>query len=166
MFRCWHVLANWNGGHVVAPCRLFIPLNRGLLGSHVSALTPSSSTPKTGRNLPTGMSKASFVFVNPGLDWHVQFTAITNVSVKLTFQLTPVIISLAMRLIAIPTVICGFVDALMTSLTSRSSSFHRRNRSGPGKHEACAEAAVLGRPDDITGQSIWAFCIMKPQQTV
>lgn len=32
-----------------------------------------------------------------------------------------------------------------------------------GKHEACAEAAVLGRPDEITGQSIWAFCIMKPQ---
>lgn len=31
-----------------------------------------------------------------------------------------------------------------------------------GKHEACAEAAVLGRPDEITGQSIWAFCILKP----
>jgi len=25
----------------------------------------------------------------------------------------------------------------------------------------CAEAAVLGRPDEITGQSIWAFCIIK-----
>lgn len=35
-----------------------------------------------------------------------------------------------------------------------------------GKHEACAEAAVLGRPDEITGQSIWAFCIMKPQSSV
>lgn len=32
-----------------------------------------------------------------------------------------------------------------------------------GKHEACAESAVLGRPDEITGQSIWAFCILKPQ---
>ena len=34
-----------------------------------------------------------------------------------------------------------------------------------GKHETCAEAAVLGRPDEITGQSIWAFCIMKPQSS-
>jgi acetyl-CoA synthetase len=30
-----------------------------------------------------------------------------------------------------------------------------------GKHESCAEAAVLGRSDEITGQSIWAFCILK-----
>ncbi len=30
-----------------------------------------------------------------------------------------------------------------------------------GRHEACAEAAVLGRADEITGQSIWAFCIQK-----
>ena len=35
-----------------------------------------------------------------------------------------------------------------------------------GKHEACAESAVLGRPDEITGQSIWAFCILKPQNTL
>ena len=34
-----------------------------------------------------------------------------------------------------------------------------------GKHEACAEAAVLGRPDEITGQSIWAFCILKQLET-
>lgn len=34
-----------------------------------------------------------------------------------------------------------------------------------GKHESCAEAAVLGRPDEITGQSIWAFCIIKPQSS-
>lgn len=31
-----------------------------------------------------------------------------------------------------------------------------------GRHPHCAEAAVLGRPDPITGQSIWAFCIIKP----
>lgn len=31
-----------------------------------------------------------------------------------------------------------------------------------GRHRFCAEAAVLGRPDEITGQSIWAFCIIKP----
>lgn len=30
-----------------------------------------------------------------------------------------------------------------------------------GRHAACAEAAVLGKPDDITGQSIWAFVIPK-----
>lgn len=30
-----------------------------------------------------------------------------------------------------------------------------------GRHSACAEAAVLGKPDDITGQSIWAFVIAK-----
>lgn len=30
-----------------------------------------------------------------------------------------------------------------------------------GRHAACAEAAVLGRADEITGQSIWAFCIRK-----
>lgn len=29
------------------------------------------------------------------------------------------------------------------------------------KHESCSEAAVLGKPDDITGQSIWVFCIVK-----
>lgn len=28
-----------------------------------------------------------------------------------------------------------------------------------GKHPRVAEAAVLGRADDLTGQSIWAFCI-------
>lgn len=31
-----------------------------------------------------------------------------------------------------------------------------------GKHPLCAEAAVLGKPDEVTGQAIWAFCIMKP----
>jgi acetyl-CoA synthetase len=31
-----------------------------------------------------------------------------------------------------------------------------------GRHPLCAEAAVLGRADEITGQSIWAFCIIKP----
>lgn len=30
-----------------------------------------------------------------------------------------------------------------------------------GRHPRCAEAAVLGKADDITGQSIWAFCILK-----
>ena len=35
-----------------------------------------------------------------------------------------------------------------------------------GKHESCAESAVLGRPDEITGQSIWAFCILKPQDAL
>ncbi len=30
-----------------------------------------------------------------------------------------------------------------------------------GRDEACIEAAVLGKPDDITGQSIWAFCIVR-----
>lgn len=34
-----------------------------------------------------------------------------------------------------------------------------------GKHENCAEAAVLGRPDEITGQSIWAFCILKSKNS-
>lgn len=29
------------------------------------------------------------------------------------------------------------------------------------KHDSCSEAAVLGKPDDITGQSIWVFCIVK-----
>ena len=32
-----------------------------------------------------------------------------------------------------------------------------------GKHPLCTEAAVLGRPDEITGQSIWAFCILRPE---
>jgi acetyl-CoA synthetase len=31
-----------------------------------------------------------------------------------------------------------------------------------GRHARCAEAAVLGRPDELTGQAIWAFCILKP----
>lgn len=30
-----------------------------------------------------------------------------------------------------------------------------------GHHHVCAEAAVLGAPDEITGQSIWAFVIPK-----
>lgn len=30
-----------------------------------------------------------------------------------------------------------------------------------GHHPACAEAAVLGSPDEITGQAIWAFVIPK-----
>lgn len=29
------------------------------------------------------------------------------------------------------------------------------------RHPSCTEAAVLGRPDDITGQSIWAFAVPK-----
>jgi acetyl-CoA synthetase len=32
-----------------------------------------------------------------------------------------------------------------------------------GHHPNCAEAAVLGAPDEITGQSIWAFVIPKGQ---
>lgn len=30
-----------------------------------------------------------------------------------------------------------------------------------GRHPLCTEAAVLAKPDDITGQAVWAFCIMK-----
>jgi len=30
-----------------------------------------------------------------------------------------------------------------------------------GKHSVCAEAAVLGRPDAITGEAIWAFCVKR-----
>jgi acetyl-CoA synthetase len=33
------------------------------------------------------------------------------------------------------------------------------------KHPRCAEAAVLGRSDAITGQAIWAFCILKNSST-
>lgn len=29
------------------------------------------------------------------------------------------------------------------------------------KHPGCAEAAVIGRPDEITGEAIWAFCLVK-----
>jgi acetyl-CoA synthetase len=29
-------------------------------------------------------------------------------------------------------------------------------------HHSCAEAAVVGVPDEITGQSILAFCVLKP----
>lgn len=30
-----------------------------------------------------------------------------------------------------------------------------------GRHPSCTEAAVLAKPDDITGQAVWAFCIIK-----
>jgi len=32
-------------------------------------------------------------------------------------------------------------------------------------HESCAEAAVVGVNDDITGQAIVAFCLLKPTFT-
>lgn len=32
-------------------------------------------------------------------------------------------------------------------------------------HRHCAEAAVVGVPDEITGQSILAFCVLKPGVT-
>lgn len=30
------------------------------------------------------------------------------------------------------------------------------------RHAVCAEAAVLGKPDALTGQAIWAFCAVRP----